>query len=256
MENEKLLLAFHSEQQEHPFAFLYDTIYRILQWAIVNGSFMPGSVISVKEIALVLNVSPTPAARAFSMLERDGLLTPLNGTNYSVVGYNYSTLREIMNFRGILEPSIVFQDARDATKEDIAELARLVRLFKKHSSDDATRLITNISENEMLFLIKCCEICSSSYLRETFYQNQAAIYRSILFINTQMFEHPYIMSSKKTASLHLFYENYSNILYAIKSRNGRMAMDAVYSHLRVIDIRNIQFSDGKSQKALTCTDKK
>ena len=255
MENEKLSLAFHLEQQKHPFAFLYDTIYSILQRAIISGSFMPGSVIKVKEVALMLNVSPTPAARAFSMLEKDGLLTPLNGTTYLVVGYTYHALRDIMNFRSMLEPSIAFQTARDASKEDIAELARLVRFFKKYSSDDTAKLITNISENEMTFIKKCCKICSSSYLREAFYQNQAAIYRSILFINTQMFEHPDTMR-KKAASPHLFYENYSNILYAIKSRNGRMAMGAVYSHLRVIDIRNIQFSDGKSQKAFTYTDKK
>lgn len=78
MNDQELLLDFKNESAQKPFAYLYDIIFLILRHAIITEKYAPGESIRVTDVSLTLKVSQTPVLRAFSMLEKEGLVSASN----------------------------------------------------------------------------------------------------------------------------------------------------------------------------------
>lgn len=84
MNADELKCAFDVQQRKEPFAFLYETLFTILQRAIITERYAPGDILKDGEIAALLGVSRTPVSRALELLKGQGLLLASEKSGYLV----------------------------------------------------------------------------------------------------------------------------------------------------------------------------
>lgn len=96
-----------------------------LRKALIDGSFKPGELIKIRDVATALNVSPTPAREALSILIAEGTL--LAGLNKSAMVPHLTpeSLQEITELRVALEGVAAEAATRRLSDKDIAEISRL-----------------------------------------------------------------------------------------------------------------------------------
>jgi DNA-binding GntR family transcriptional regulator len=103
-------------------------VYRFLKVNIMNLKFLPGTAISEKEIAVLLNVSRTPVREAFIQLSQEYLLDilPQKGTYISLI--EVENVEEARFLRETLEKAIVSLACTDFPQEKLFELQSYVTL--------------------------------------------------------------------------------------------------------------------------------
>lgn len=106
----------------------YDTLaeraYAQLRQALMNGSFLPGQRITIRKLAVLLEISATPAREAINRLLSERILETDANRNVSVPVLDSARLREIYVLRIALEGVAAERGAANMTVEDIAELER------------------------------------------------------------------------------------------------------------------------------------
>ncbi len=238
MKHNELLYAFKKEQERNPFAFLYNTIATVLGNAIITEQYAPGSTFKDGDLAKVLDVSRTSVSRALSILEENGLLSRADKNEYAVIPPDYTFVRDIMTFRSTLEPSIGYEATKNATQENMAELWHILQQFRRIPWDamPTHNLLIAAFRLETGFLDKLCNMCANPYLCNAYKTNLNQIHRSIYFIN----RYACAVDIDTPESL---VRHFTSIFYALKSENGRMVMEAIFSYLRRVDIRRIHFDE-------------
>ena len=103
-------------------------VYRFLKVNIMNLHFEPGSALSEKEIALLLNVSRTPVREAFIQLSQEYLLDilPQKGTYVSLI--DIENVEESKFLRETLEKAIIEMACKEFPDERIFELQSILML--------------------------------------------------------------------------------------------------------------------------------
>ena len=103
-------------------------VYRFLKINIMNLHFEPGSALSEKEIALLLNVSRTPVREAFIQLSHAYLLDilPQKGTYVSLI--DVENVEESKFLRETLEKAIIKIACKEFPNEKIFELQSVLTL--------------------------------------------------------------------------------------------------------------------------------
>ena len=131
-----------------------DDTYRILHDRILAGDLKPGQKMREVELAESLGVSRTPVREALHRLKSDGLLTQEPNKGAMVRQLDYQSISELYKIREVLEGTAAalaaqhmsevelkalydLLDLQDAAKEDVAEAARLNKLFHKTLSQSA-----------------------------------------------------------------------------------------------------------------------
>ena len=239
MENQLLLEKFDDYRSENPFDFLYDTIFKALRWAIITEKIASGFLLKEGELAALFQVSRTPVARALSLLKSQGLVVNQEKGSYVVLAPDYKAMRDIMEFRSTLEPPMAHSASKNATPEDLRQLRQLLQDFKSLSQyvDDRDAYINGVFSAESAFHLKLCEMCKNPFLKKAYMDNLAQVLRSIYFVNRYS-----LKNSTEEFNPSEIYDIHATIYYSVKVKNGRMAMDAVYSHLRRIDIREVDYN--------------
>jgi len=105
---------------------LRDQIEESVRTAIWNGAFSPGEKIIETVIAEQLNVSRAPVREALSILERDGMVVSMPRKGYYVTDFTEKDIREIYEFRILLEVGALRRMIDRFTDEDIARLQEIV----------------------------------------------------------------------------------------------------------------------------------
>ncbi|MGL4588763.1 MAG: GntR family transcriptional regulator [Mycoplasmatales bacterium] len=110
---------------------LSEYLYEEIKKNIINLNLLPGEKITEATIANEYNTSRTPAKKAFSMLEKEGLITikPQIGSYVSYV--DLSLIKNIMILREILENSIFLEVEKNITNDDIKLLKDNLEMQKK-----------------------------------------------------------------------------------------------------------------------------
>lgn len=96
-----------------------------LRKALIDGSFKPGELIKIRDVAAALQVSPTPAREALSILIAEGTL--LAGVNKSAMVPHLTpeSLQEITELRVALEGVAAEAATRKLTDGDITAISLL-----------------------------------------------------------------------------------------------------------------------------------
>lgn len=103
-------------------------VYRFLKINIMNLKLLPGSALSEKEIAVLLNVSRTPVREAFIQLSQEYLLDimPQKGTYVSLI--EVENVEEARFLRETLEKAVIALACTDFPREKLFELQSYVTL--------------------------------------------------------------------------------------------------------------------------------
>jgi len=97
-------------------------IYRGLRRSIINGHCKPGERLDIDQIASEYTTSVTPVRDALQMLSQDGLVTIEPRSGYFVTQITFKELRDLMEFRKLLELAAVELAAIRISKEQIEQL--------------------------------------------------------------------------------------------------------------------------------------
>lgn len=240
MKAEELKRAFAAQQRREPFAFLYEVLFSVLRWAIITEQYTPGDMLKDGEIASLLEVSRTPVSRALEMLKERGLLLASGKSGYLVAPLNSLTLQEIIDFRASLEPAIAYDAAKNASQKDLNELRDCLQSYKHLTKEQRTADVDGYIESafqaEVSFHTKLAQMCTNSMLRKAYLDNMPQIMRSLYFFSRY---YGFVEDTTDTATE--FYKMHQHIFYSLQARDGHMAMNAVFSHLRRADLRAIQY---------------
>jgi DNA-binding GntR family transcriptional regulator len=98
-------------------------IFEALQEAIVQGEMRDGEVLRQDQIAGLFNVSRIPVREALTRLEEHGLVTQQRYKGAVVSSLSVAEIREVFEFRAILEPEVIRHSVRNISTETL-ELAR------------------------------------------------------------------------------------------------------------------------------------
>src|ERR1700676_1284865 len=102
-----------------------------LREAIVEGVLAPGSRLSEVQLAKQLNVSRTPMREAFSLLEREGLVTVVARVGAFVRAVSARDVEEIYTVRSALESLAVGLAAGKLTALGRAQLDEVVQAMQQ-----------------------------------------------------------------------------------------------------------------------------
>lgn len=79
-------------------------VYEAVEAAIINGELGPGSAISDRHLAELLQVSRTPVRDALHQLESNGLVERRGRSGWVVAGFTERDIHELFELRRIWEP--------------------------------------------------------------------------------------------------------------------------------------------------------
>lgn len=115
---------------------LSDKITEKLREQIIYGSWEPGKIITVREIAQKYNVSTTPVRDAVNRLVQSGLLNNIPYKGYIVSHINIKELDDLFTIRILLEAAAIEMLINNITPEQLKILEKLAPKKLTFSEDD------------------------------------------------------------------------------------------------------------------------
>jgi DNA-binding GntR family transcriptional regulator len=100
-------------------------IYADLRRSIILGYRKPGSRLVVKDISKTYRTSITPVRDAIQMLSQDGLVTIKPRSGYFVTSLTFKELRDLLDFRRILELASIEKAVLRITPDQIEALRHI-----------------------------------------------------------------------------------------------------------------------------------
>ena len=209
---------------------LFEKIAAQIEISIENGDLKIGNRLpSERELAEIFNVSRNPVREAIKILEEKHLLQsrPGDGTYVilkeksdlieglaAVIHSEKVKLYEIFEFRRTLEPQICALAAKNATKDDVDNLRKILLSQKREIENGKSGI-----EDDKRFHLFIAKICENSIML-------SAIYVLNDILNESRSEYLQSMA-RRNISL----QTHQNILLAIESRNPKLAWKTMYQHL-------------------------
>ncbi|MGM9659468.1 MAG: GntR family transcriptional regulator [Faecousia sp.] len=117
-----------------------EAVYNMLLNKIVDGSYAPGTLLSIREISQQAGVSRTPVKEAFSRLVYDGYIELLPNRSAIVARISTTEVLELLEVREALERSTAFYAAQRRTNADLEELQRINEIHRSIPHDQVAQL--------------------------------------------------------------------------------------------------------------------
>ena len=117
-----------------------EAVYNMLLNKIVDGSYTPGTLLSIREISQQAGVSRTPVKEAFSRLVYDGYIELLPNRSAIVARISTTEVLELLEVREALERSTAFYAAQRRTNTDLEELQRINEVHRSIPHDQVAQL--------------------------------------------------------------------------------------------------------------------
>lgn len=187
-----------------------------LRGAIITSELKPGQVIQETEIATRFGVSKTPVREALQSLQAEGFVTVFPRRGYAVRQVGFNDIRDIMDLRLMIEPSITATAARRRTDGFVAELREILRSqfdetldlsHRLEAASDFHRAIASVAGNDR-----------AERLLNTYFDETTRLH--YLFDGASR----HVVSEEELRAHQL-------ILNAIESKNESQAMAAMIAHL-------------------------
>lgn len=115
-------------------------IYALLRDRIIHLAFKPGDPLNENKLAEEFQVSRTPVREALHRLSSEGLINIIPNLGARVSEINLRDLRELIEYRIILERGCARLVARNANDRDIHALQRLNAKVQSEKTEDLDRL--------------------------------------------------------------------------------------------------------------------
>ncbi|WP_029351824.1 GntR family transcriptional regulator [Bosea sp. 117] len=106
-----------------------DVIFDALREAIARGDVKEGQVLRQDHIARMFNVSRIPVREALTRLEEQGLVSTQRYRGAVVASLSIDEVREIFEFRALLEPEVLRHSIARISDEALAEAATYAEAF-------------------------------------------------------------------------------------------------------------------------------
>lgn len=106
-----------------------EVIFDALRLAITDGSLSEGEVLRQDHIAKMFNVSRIPVREALTRLEEQGLVTTQRYRGAVVASLSFAEIKEIFEFRALVEPEAVRYACANMSEESLALAAARTREF-------------------------------------------------------------------------------------------------------------------------------
>lgn len=206
---------------------LRDQIEESVRTAIWNGAFRPGERIVETVIADQLNVSRAPVREALSILERDGIVVSMPRKGYYVTDFTEKDIREIYEFRILLEVGALRRMIDRFTEEDIARLQEIVSELAE--AIDRGDSYSNIVSLDFLFHEHICRCADHSRL---FHAWNSMRWQTLMLIGITTRTHTHMVEQPHT--LH------QQILDAIVDKNLDLAAATLTEHIQDAERRALQ----------------
>ena len=116
-----------------PRVSLSEQAYSVLLNKIIRLELAPGSILSERELMLSLSIGRTPIRESLQRLSSEGLVTHLPNRGMFVTEISATSVRNIYEFRALIEGFTARLAASRSTKDDINRLEEL-----QHKLDTAT----------------------------------------------------------------------------------------------------------------------
>ncbi|HMN79948.1 MAG TPA: GntR family transcriptional regulator [Burkholderiaceae bacterium] len=106
---------------------LPDVVYQNLRAQILSGILKPGQKLRQEELSRELEVSRVPLREAMTRLAADGLIVLNPRRGYAVTSLQSNEILEILELRAVVEEHAAYRAAYARTKEDLAEVERILK---------------------------------------------------------------------------------------------------------------------------------
>lgn len=140
-------------------SLLKDQIYKKIKTEIISGKLVPGTRLSVLELAKSMNVSCSPVREAINMLSKDGLIMMNPRKQPIVKDVSFKDEQIITELRMMLEPYAAKKSIRNITGDQLDQLNKMLKEvlsdpanFEKYTESDLKvhQLIYNNTGFELL----------------------------------------------------------------------------------------------------------
>jgi DNA-binding GntR family transcriptional regulator len=108
-----------------------EIVYDRLMDAILSGRILPGQWLSIKDIALQMNVSRVPVREAFLRLQAGGFISPVKRSSAVVIELSRDNLEETLEIRLNIESMAAKKAAARCTDQTLQQLESLHSEFEK-----------------------------------------------------------------------------------------------------------------------------
>ncbi|MCD7954009.1 MAG: GntR family transcriptional regulator [Synergistaceae bacterium] len=115
---------------------LVNDIYVSLKQDILLLRLKPKTMLTETYLAEIYKTSKTPIREALSMLVRDELVSVFPRKGYMVTDVSMSDMRDMHQYRYILENANLVHAVKYATKEQLAHLDELAEMDRYYTEDD------------------------------------------------------------------------------------------------------------------------
>jgi DNA-binding GntR family transcriptional regulator len=136
---------------------------------LLSHEIAPGERINIDALARDLDVSQTPVREALARLESDDLVSkePLRGYQATAL-LSASELKDLFQFRGIIEPWAAMTAAGHITEDGKTRLAEELARGKEAQNLDTEDSYKAMSEHDARFHGLVAELSGSDFVREAF----------------------------------------------------------------------------------------
>ncbi|HEU5330006.1 MAG TPA: GntR family transcriptional regulator [Thermomicrobiales bacterium] len=191
-------------------------VYQQLRQAIHRGQLKPGQRLQEGELAERLQVSRATVREAFGMLQSKGLVVNKHRRGTYVAELTTEDLRDIYNFRTLLEQHAVRLGARGATPEELAELQRLIdELHGAAAQPDFERIV----DLDLRFHYLLCQFARSKRLLETWVGMETML-RAFLLLKYALYDDSALIAG-----------SHQGIVDALRQHDGEQAARMLSSHI-------------------------
>jgi DNA-binding GntR family transcriptional regulator len=191
-------------------------VYQQLRQAIHLGQLKPGQRLVDGDLADALQVSRATVREALRMLESKGLVVNKHRRGTFVAELTTEDLRDIYNFRSLLETHAVRQGAQSATVEELDELQRLIADLYDAASRQSFEEIVDL---DLRFHLAVCRFARSRRLLETWLGMETML-RAFLLLKYALYDDSALIAS-----------SHQPIIDALRQGDGERAARELTSHI-------------------------
>lgn len=144
---------------------LVDIAYQEIRQKLLNGQYLPGSLLSESDLAGKLNMSRTPVRAAISQLEKDGFVETLNKRGVLVKEIDVQELYDMFDLLNALYIYALDQFDEHAYELDLEAFKTYLDRLTEASAEKRDR---DYYENGLLFMRTILEALDNRCMEQTF----------------------------------------------------------------------------------------
>lgn len=202
--------------------------YRIIKNQILDSEVKAGEQLRVESLAEKMGISRTPIREALLRLVNEGLVKAESRVGYFVRGMTKRDLVDLFELREILE-SYAAEKAATLLRDD--ELEYLQQLHKKSIQAVKQSKLSKFVELEIKLHNLIIEKSDNRRLSEVLESLKDLTYRER------------VLSVKSMDNLKASLKEHSDVVEALKRKNGKLAGQKMKKHIQSVKSRLLEFLD-------------